>query len=144
MDSVEIFGLSDVRTGRLVREIASASLKVLSLSSEKIKIYFVSPSEIRRINVKFRGLNKATSVLSFSSGEFVYPPEERILGEIVLCYGNIVEEAKKANHSKETWLGKLVIHGILHLAGYSHETEGNAARMQKEEERIFSLIKSLL
>ena len=144
MNSSEVFGLSNEGLKRFIEEVSLIFFEAFSFREERVKIYFVSPLEIRRINREFRGIDKVSSVLSFPSQGFTYPPGEKMLGEIIFCYENIAREAKERNISEREWLGRLTIHSLLHLVGYSHEEEKEAQEMQRKEDAIFNSIKNLL
>lgn len=121
------------------REVVAKVAKALSLISKSSKrrnfsLAIVSPSEIKKWNLAYRGKNKETDVLSFSeleSEEFI--PEiknEKIqeLGEIVICNSVVLKQAKLYGWSREEELARLLAHGLAHLCGYDHEN------VSKEEE----------
>ena len=83
----------------------------------------------RRLNRDFRGTDKPTNVLSFASA-----PEG--LGDVVLALETVTREARTQGKSLADHVAHLVVHGVLHLMGYDHETGREAARMERLEARI--------
>ena|SRR3989344_6178507 len=83
-----------------------------------LSVAYVSPKKSREINKKYRKVDKATNVLSFSLRPNV--------GELVLCEAVIKKEIKNqpkdSTRTLEEWLGFLVIHGMLHLKGMKHSS----------------------
>lgn len=91
---------------------------------------------MRRLNFHYRGKDKVTDVLSFGSSAKV--PASGYLGEIVICYPQVVRQAKKFKHSVSAETQKLFIHGILHLFGHDHEKASEAVVMEALEEKIIA------
>ncbi|HJT65295.1 MAG TPA: rRNA maturation RNase YbeY [Pyrinomonadaceae bacterium] len=82
-------------------------------------IAFVSDNTIRQLNRQFRGINKATDVLSFPAGE----EEGANLGDIAISVDTAVVQAKANGLTFEAEVAQLILHGLLHLSGYDHETD---------------------
>ena len=102
---------------------------------------------IRELNLRYRGLDTATDVLSFPLQEYESPEQRRTgfpqppgeplpLGDIVISYDRAVEQARSFGHSLDRELGFLVVHGAMHLLGYDHEEPAEAQRMRQEEESV--------
>jgi len=93
-----------------------------------LSIAIVSQEEIKRLNKDYRKKNAVTDILSFS--EYVSTEEigkeklvDLFLGELVLCYDDIEEYAKKEKIPLEKELANVTIHGVLHLLGLDHGTK---------------------
>lgn len=88
-----------------------------------VGVTFVGPRVIADLNLRYRGRGYPTDVLSF-----LYPGEtvdgKPYLGEIVLAPAVAAENARRAGTSFEAEVRRLLVHGVLHLAGYDHETDG--------------------
>ncbi len=98
----------------------------------ELVLAFVSRSEMKKVNKKFRQKNKPTDVLSFNG---IMPDQ---LGELLLCYDVIKEQAKDHKVSVKEELGYMTLHGILHLLGYDHEKSAKQAqKMYKLQDSIF-------
>jgi len=96
---------------------AEQMLKAIGRSNESATIAFVSDSKIRELNVKFRGIDKSTDVLSFPAGE----PDN--LGDIAISLETAARQAKENGLSFNDELAQLMLHGLLHLSGYDHESD---------------------
>ena len=91
-----------------------------------ISVLLTGDSQIRRLNARFRGKNSATDVLSF-------PPRESngLAGDIAISLDIAAENARSIGHSVADEVRILILHGILHLAGYDHEND--QGEMEKRE-----------
>jgi probable rRNA maturation factor len=112
---------------------ATAVAPVQPLDGAELSLLLTDDRRIRIVNRDWRGLNKATNVLSFPSA-----PPDRIslspaLGDIVLGYETVAREAGTEGKAIEDHLSHLVIHGLLHLLGEDHETDADADRMEALE-----------
>jgi probable rRNA maturation factor len=85
--------------------------------TEPATIAFVSDKKIRELNRQFRGVDKATDVLSFPAGE----PNN--LGDVAISVETAAAQAKENRLSFENEIAQLILHGLLHLSGYDHETD---------------------
>lgn len=117
---------------RLIRKAAAETLKAAGVQNKDAEISFVLASDafVKKLNRDYRGKDNATNVLSFPQDE----PE--VLGDVVLAYQTIAREAAAQNKTFKNHLTHLIIHGILHLIGYDHETEKDAKKMESLEIRI--------
>ncbi|TIX40762.1 MAG: rRNA maturation RNase YbeY, partial [Mesorhizobium sp.] len=86
------------------------------------------------LNVGWRGKDKPTNVLSFPAFPFARGgPLPPMLGDIVLAAETVVREAALEHKPLENHISHLVIHGLLHLLGYDHETDAEAELMEATE-----------
>jgi probable rRNA maturation factor len=95
-----------------IRRAARAALAGAGVEDGHLAIALVGEDEIRRLNRDHRGIDRATDVLSFPVDEAGPVPGPRELGDVVIC-----PEQTDA-------LIEAVVHGVLHLCGYDHETDG--------------------
>lgn len=91
-------------------------------------ILLASDRRLRVLNRRHRGHDKPTNVLTFESGD------------VALALGTVLREAHAARRRPAHHLAHLVVHGVLHLAGYDHDHPGAARRMEMEEARILRQI----
>jgi probable rRNA maturation factor len=101
-----------------------------------------SSTAVRALNRQFRGKNKATDVLSFPSLADTMPPLVRgalIAGDIVLSADIARQNAARLGHSAAEEVKILVLHGILHLAGFDHERDNG--RMARKEMKLRQALK---
>lgn len=108
--------------------------------------------DIRKLNAKYRKIDRPTDVLSFTNATeheadvpFVQPPDGIChLGEIIISFDQVQEQARQDNKTIETVFVMLIVHGLLHLMGYDHEADEEAEAMEaKEAEIIEALNRSL-
>lgn len=115
---------------RAVREAAAA----LSTNAAELAIVLTDDSAIRLLNRQWRGINKATNVLSFPIKQFHgHPP---LIGDIVLAHETIAREARAQGKPFAHHLAHLVVHGYLHLMGYDHRHTEEAEAMENIERAI--------
>jgi probable rRNA maturation factor len=94
----------------------------------RVTLRFVGTREGRALNRRYRGRDYATNVLTF-----VYDDRVSLAGDIVLCAPVIAKEAHAQHKRLVAHYAHLVIHGMLHLQGYDHERDVDAARMEARE-----------
>ena len=97
---------------------------------------------VHRLNLSYRGQDKPTNVLSFAlsqgDGPAALPGAPVMLGDIVIAYERVVEEAEAAGKSPLVHLSHLVVHGVLHLLGYDHQNDVDASAMERLETDILA------
>ena len=96
---------------------AEKALNAIGKSGSSVTIAFVSDRSIRKLNQQFRGVNKATDVLSFPADE----PDS--LGDVAISVETAAKQAKENGLSLNDEIAQLILHGLLHLSGYDHETD---------------------
>ena len=106
----------------------------------EVTVRIVGREEGRRLNERFRGRPEPTNVLSFP---FAPPPgapsaAARELGDVVLCAPVVNREARDQGKPRADHWAHLVVHGVLHLLGYDHDTPGAARRMEGLERRLLA------
>lgn len=95
----------------------------------QVTVLLTSDEAIRRLNQQFRGKNKATDVLSFPAMQG--PGAEEMAGDLAISVPTASKQAGEQGHPLATEIKVLILHGLLHLAGYDHETdEGQMARRE--------------
>jgi probable rRNA maturation factor len=95
----------------------------------QVTVLLTSDGTMRRLNRQFRGKNKATDVLSFPA---VTAMAGQIAGDLAISVPTAVRQAREQNHALRIELKVLILHGLLHLAGYDHETDqGQMARRER-------------
>ena len=91
----------------------------------------MSKSEIEKLNSKFLNKNKPTNVLSFPSSGFGF--DDAFLGDIAICPEIIVNEAHEQGKDKQNHLSHIIMHSLLHLAGYDHQDRYSSELMESLE-----------
>ena len=129
-----------------MRQTAQRILSGLGLTGAELSIALVDDATIRGLNRDWRGLDRATDVLSFSQMEGESPTlgsRPAVLGDVVVSTDAVGRQAKRFGHSREAELERLLVHGILHLLGHDHvKGRAQATRMRGEERRLLRLLRS--
>lgn len=126
------------------RKIAQALLNDLDSPDGELSIFITDDENIAEINKAYFNKPWPTNVISFSmiEGEFVdVNPEAKLLGDIVISVETALREAKEADVPAEDRLVMLLIHGLLHIFGYDHETpESDEAMMERKSEEMWGML----
>lgn len=106
----------------------------------EVSVRVVDRDEIHGLNRDYRHCDKPTDVLSFPAGDIEGLPEVagRMLGDIVACAPVIADEAADQRKATGDHWAHVIVHGTLHLLGYEHEDEGDAAAMETLEVAILA------
>lgn len=113
-----------------LRRFLRRALQAVPLAGE-VSVLLASDSEIRRLNRKFLGKDKPTDVLSFPVAKDL--PEE-FAGDLAISLETAARQAQQFRHPLQVELKILLLHGLLHLAGYDHESD--AGEMAAREEAL--------
>ncbi|MFA7292894.1 MAG: rRNA maturation RNase YbeY [Rhodocyclaceae bacterium] len=108
-----------------VRAWARAAL----VGGGQVTVRYVDNEEGQALNRDYRGKDYATNVLSF-----VYENDPLTVGDLVICAPVVIREALEQKRAPEAHHAHLVVHGILHLQGYDHETGEEDARVMENRE----------
>jgi probable rRNA maturation factor len=111
-----------------MKQAADAARKAIKLKGE-FTILLSGDRKLQALNLDFRGKDKPTNVLSF-------PGKDGYAGDIAIAYGVTRKEAKDAGKEFVDHASHLVVHGVLHLAGYDHERSKDAKVMEPLEVKI--------
>ena len=137
---------------RIVEKVLKKCFEEEGLIDSKLimTITFTTPEEIRKINKKYRKIDKATDVLSFpmfekaeldekiKNKDFLY---EDVLGDVIISIDKVKEQAEEYGHSFERELSYMLVHGFYHLMGYDHIEEEDKKIMRPKEEKILNELK---
>jgi probable rRNA maturation factor len=101
----------------------------------QVTVLLTTDATIRDLNRRFRGKDEATDVLSFPAKPLQHTkPAERVAGDVAISVEMARKQAAEQGHALGVELRVLILHGLLHLAGYDHETD--AGRMQRREQQL--------
>lgn len=108
--------------------------------SVELSVALVDPDEIARLNEQYRGVVGPTDVLSFGCDdpEPVDSDEPITLGDVVIAPEIATKQAGELGTTVESELDLLLVHGVLHLLGYDHEADEDAAAMQERERAVLA------
>ena len=111
----------------------------------EVSVKLTDDLRISELNRGFRGKSGATNVLSFPALDFTAPSEKNdfpqmpfSLGDIVLAFDTLAFEADAAEKEFADHLAHLLVHGLLHLLGYDHQNDADAARMEARESTLLA------
>ncbi|MDB5565969.1 MAG: hypothetical protein JWP84_2535 [Tardiphaga sp.] len=128
----------------IFRAIETAAAMVdADTGDAELAVMLTDDAGIRTLNQNWRGIDKATNVLSFPA---LQPPEgaqepddaPRMLGDIAIAYETTRREADEEEKTFANHLSHLAVHGFLHLVGYDHEKDGEAEAMEALEREILA------
>ena len=116
-----------------------AALRGAGAPGGRVCVRVVAPAESKRLNRSYRGKDRPTNVLSFPA----FPRGKRgalppMLGDIVLAAETVAREAQLEEKPLADHLAHLIVHGILHLIGYDHESDAEAEEMEGLERQILA------
>jgi probable rRNA maturation factor len=100
----------------------------------ELSVLVVGPKRSRTLNRRYRGRDHATNVLSFAPDKASV--HGSLLGDLVICPQILEREARAQGKAERAHWMHLVIHGVLHLAGYDHERPADARRMERRETQL--------
>ena len=109
--------------------------RVEPASTGEIALLLTDDEAVKNLNAKFRGQDKPTNVLSFPSNN-----DDDFLGDIALARETCVGEASDRGIALRDHVAHLIVHGLLHLAGYDHQTESDAQVMERREIEILQTL----
>jgi rRNA maturation RNase YbeY len=105
----------------------TSSIQISSSKQPEVSVVFLNQQQMQKYNHQYRKKNYPTDVLSFpadfSGARASLPADDPYLGDILLCVDKAQENAAAAGHSINREVQILLLHGVLHLLGYDHETD---------------------
>ena len=140
---------SNIITTHRLKKITNNVLKLVLEEKGRIgaevSIVFVDDGEMRNLNRNFRGINKSTDVLAFpmNDGKFANI-NPQLLGDVVISVPTARKQGEANGYSMERELSILLIHGVLHLLGYDHQSAREEATMRELESEYIMLVEEEL
>jgi probable rRNA maturation factor len=121
---------------------AAAEMADADTGDAELAVMLTDDDGIRTLNQNWRGIDKATNVLSFPALQPTGPTGSddapRMLGDIAIAYQTTRREADEEQKPFDHHLSHLAVHGFLHLIGYDHENDGEAEAMESLEREILA------
>ena len=113
-------------------------IKATKIQRNGITIRLSNDKDIKIFNLKWKGKNQSTNILSFLNNDRIFSFENNMiyLGDIIISYDTLLKEVKIKKIDFKDHLSHILIHGILHLKGYTHDKEEDTRIMQNEEKRL--------
>jgi len=97
---------------------------------DNLSVALVGSQTIKKFNQQYRRINQVTDILSFDD-----PPQ------IIICWSQLKKQAKEQKYSQKKELAILLVHGFLHILGYDHKNKKQRNLMEKQSDKIISLLK---
>lgn len=129
---------SQIDTKRLQKAVSDTLYHQRIQPAVEISIVIGTADYIQTLNQIYRGINEPTDVLAFPHNMIDPDTGEKNLGDIIIAYPIAVQQAEAGGHSVMAELILLVIHGTLHLLGYTHESEHEIRMMWSIQEDILA------
>lgn len=105
-----------------VKELCEHALEQLSVSDYDISVVFTNDAVIRKYNKEFRMIDEATDVLSFPVSESPDEKNNILTGDIMISMDSLFKNCKNFNVWEGEELKRLLVHGLMHLAGHEHSS----------------------
>jgi probable rRNA maturation factor len=106
------------------RDFTQRTLQTVGSANRSVTVVFVGSAAIKKLNQDFRGQNYSTDVLSFPTEAETFESEDRSkLGEVVICLERAQIQSRENGLTFANEVQQLILHGVLHLCGYDHETD---------------------
>jgi probable rRNA maturation factor len=129
-----------------VAAVTAAACGFPTATEIEVSVLLADDAAVRRLNRDYRGQDRPTNVLSFSAldetisvaGPGSVFPGPVLLGDVVLAFETVRHEAAAHNKGLAHHVSHLVVHGVLHLLGYDHAAEDEAAAMEALETRVLA------
>jgi probable rRNA maturation factor len=121
--------------------IATAILDCVGRADAELSVAFVGDDRMRELNRDWRGKDSTTDVLSFSQleGEPLGGASP-MLGDVVISVPVLERQASDGGWTVDEELARLLLHGVLHLLGFDHESDQDARAMRSEEGRVVAAL----
>ncbi len=115
--------------------VAVLSASVEETAMKHFSVAFVSDRRMKELNKLFRDKDSTTDVLSFPNEPDEFDPDKNNLGDIVISAEQAAKQAAENGLTLEGEIKQLILHGVLHLCGYDHETDNGEMNARELELR---------
>jgi probable rRNA maturation factor len=123
---------------KTVRNAIAAAAAALATKAGEVSVLLTDDKTIAKLNRDWRGIDKPTNVLSFPASGKKAGEGVHLLGDVVIAYETLERECHDENRSFLHHLAHLSVHGFLHLIGYDHQTDSQAAEMEGLESKVMT------
>jgi probable rRNA maturation factor len=118
-----------------LRAVARRALAALGRADREVHVTMVDDRRIRALNTRYLGIRRATDVLAF---DLAGPGPGRLWGEVIVSVETAARQARRLGVPLAAELDLLVVHGLLHLAGYDDHEPRRARRMHERARKILT------
>jgi len=124
---------------KVIRSLARMVKKVEKVKGRHVlSVIFVNEEEMHQINKQYRNIDRSTDVISFAEVDSGYGHLPYELGDIFVNTDRVKSQADSYGHSEKREFAFLILHGMLHLLGYDHQTETDEKRMFALQDEILN------
>ncbi|HPN90297.1 MAG TPA: rRNA maturation RNase YbeY [Bacilli bacterium] len=124
---------------KVIRSLARMVKKVEKVKGRHVlSVIFVNEEEMHQINKQYRNIDRSTDVISFAEVDSGYDHLPYELGDIFVNTDRVKSQADSFGHSEKREFAFLILHGMLHLLGYDHQTETDEKRMFALQDEILN------
>lgn len=132
-----------------LKEIIKYTLEIEQMPPNcEVSISFLFDDDIQTLNKQYRQINEPTDVLSFPIEQSLKDKTGTfdlniplLLGDIIVSIDHAIEQAEQYGHSLKREISFLIVHGLLHLLGYTHDTDENEKEMFQKQDKILGAFK---
>ena len=140
---IDVTNVSKIRFDvEFIYKAVSETVKAHHLEDYEVSVLLTDDLHITELNREYRGIDSPTDVLAFAMREVednaVF--QSSVLGDIVISLDTAERQAINSKHSLETEVTLLTVHGVLHLLGYDHQTEEEAAIMFTKQDTVMQCL----
>lgn len=118
------------------RRVARAAARV-GRRGDAVNLVVIDDREMRRLNRRYRGMDKPTDVLSFG---YEAGPGDALVGDVYVSHETLSRDARRLGLEARHLAVRIVVHGLLHVIGYDHESDADAARMERRERAVLKRV----
>lgn len=140
MKNLRIYSKNKIIEKKKIHQFVKHLLQELNLSLDSLELNFISSTEIQDINKKYLSHDYSTDIITFNYSD----SQKTIDGEIFISIDDAKQNAKKFKVSFIEEIGRLILHGILHLIGYDDLTPEERKKMKIIENRLLKKYKFIL
>lgn len=119
---------------------AAAAQLEPALQASAMALLLTDDAAVQSLNAQYRNKDAATNVLAFPAEQDDVQPGPAFLGDIALARETCLREAAEKGISAADHTAHLIVHGVLHLVGYDHQNDEDAARMEQREREVLNLL----
>ena len=122
---------------RFLKRVGETTLAKMGVEGAECGLLLVGDRTMARLNERYRGIAGSTDVLSFPMREGPFQSlSSALLGDVVISAETADRQARSVGRSLRAELAALLIHGILHLLGYDHQTPSETRKMKRLEGKL--------
>jgi probable rRNA maturation factor len=134
---------TDIPAAGTIQDWMTLAVEAADVSADgslEVAVRVVEPDEIQVLNALYRDKDEATNVMAFPAGPLQGLPADApvVLGDVVVCAAVVAAEAREQGKRSADHWAHMLVHGILHLLGYDHQEEAQAAAMESLEAAVLA------